>query len=134
MNIKSKTELDAAILVLENRKLQQERLLIEQFKVTRESLSPLNLIKDGFNKLTNLPNLQDGLLKTVTGIGVGVLSKKLFLGGSTSIIKKLLSGVVEFVVAKSTISNADKIKAYGQSIYHNLFKKDSNHKEPNSSL
>jgi len=131
MKINSKASLDEAILQLEKRRLMQEEELIAQFKATRESLSPVNLIKDGFTRLTEMPGLGTGLLKTVAGMGVGVLSKKLFLGKSSSLVKKLLAGVFEFAVAKTTINNADKVKAYGLSLYHNLFKKNSNHKHVN---
>jgi hypothetical protein len=130
-SISNKAELDAAIRELESKRVQQEQDLVNLYQVTRESLSPMNLIKEGFSRMTSMPNFQDGIIKTVTGIGAGVLSKKLFLGGSSNIIKKLLSNVVEFAVAKSTISNADKIKAFGISVYHNLFKK--NHKPAKSS-
>ena len=123
MQIKNRMELSEAVLQLEARKLMQEELLISQFKTTRESLSPGNLIKEGFQKLTNITDMPGNILKTVAGIGVGLLSKKLFLGRSNSLVKKLLSGVFEVAVAKSAISHADKIKAYGVSIYHNLFKK-----------
>jgi len=127
MKITNKAMLDAAIRDLELKRYEQEALLKEKFQATRESLSPMNLIRDGISKITSMPNFQGNLLKTIGGLGAGVLSKKLFLGGSHSIVKKLLSRVVEVAVAKSTISNADKIKAFGISIYHNLFKKNSNH-------
>ena len=127
MEITNRTSLKAAIIELENRKLVQEEELIAQYKATRESLRPLNLIKDGFTRLKEMPGIGESLLKTVAGIGVGVLSKKLFLGKSPTLIKKLLSGVFEFAVAKTSIDNADKIKAFGTSLYHNLFKKRSNH-------
>ena len=129
MQINNKAALDAAITDLEKRKILQGGLLIEQFKVTRQSLRPINLIKDSFSKLMNTPDVLEDVLKTATGIGVGVLSKKIFLGSSPSILKKLLSGVFEFAVAKSTITNADKIKAFGVAIYNNLFKKSSNNHE-----
>ena len=127
MEITNRTLLKAAIIELENRKLLQEEALIAQYKATRESLSPLNLIKGGFNKLKEMPGIGESLIKTVAGIGVGVLSKKLFLGKSPGLVKKLLSGVFEFAVAKTSIDNADKIKAFGTSLYHNLFKKKSDH-------
>jgi hypothetical protein len=131
MKISNKKELDAAIIELEKRKVMQESLLIAQFKNVRESLSPLNIIKNGFKKLTEAPDIKEGLLKTAAGLGIGVLSKKLFLGTSHSTIKKLLSGVLELAVAKTTISNADKVKAYGISIYNNLFRKNHHHKTEN---
>jgi hypothetical protein len=130
MQINNKVALDAAIMGLEKRRLLQEEFLVAQFKATRESLSPMNLIKDGFRDLSHIADGQGGILKTAAGIGVGMLSKKLFLGSSPSIIKKLLGAVFEVAIAKSTISNADKIKAYGISVYHNLFKKKSNNGEP----
>lgn len=127
MKIENKASLQAAVLELEKRRLLQEEELIAQFKATKESLSPVNLIKDGFNRLTEMPGLGEGLIKTVAGLGVGILSKKLFLGKSSSLVKKLLAGVFEFAVAKTTINNADKVKAFGTSLYHNLFKKNANH-------
>lgn len=129
MKINSKSELDAVIIELEKRKRLQKSLLIIQFKATQESLSPVNLIKNSFKKLTQTPDIKYDLLNSIAGIGIGILSKKLFIGKSSSIIKKILSPVLELVVAKSTINNADKIKAYGISIYHNLFRKNSNHSD-----
>ncbi len=129
MQINSKAELDAAIIELEKRRAIQEEILVAQFKATRESLTPMNLIKDGFNKLTDMPGFQNGLIKAATGVGVVFLSKKLLIGKSSSILKKALAGIVEFAVAKSTISNTDKIKALGISIYHNLFKKSHKNEE-----
>ena len=122
MSINNKAELYAAISELEKKKLFQEEALIAQYKVTRESLTPLNLIKDGFNMLIQVPGIQNDILKTVAGMGVAFLSKKLLVRNSSSLLRKAFTTVVEFAVAKSTISNADKIKAYAVSVYNNLFK------------
>ena len=127
MEINSRASLQAAIIELEKKKFLQEEALITQYHATRESLRPINLIKDGITKLTEMPGIGESLLKTAAGIGLGVLSKKLFLGKSPTLIKKLMSGVFELAVAKTSIDNADKIKAFGTSLYHNLFKKRSNH-------
>lgn len=129
MNISNKSELDAAIIKLERKKIEQQRLLVDQFKSVKASLTPMNLLKSGFNNIRENTNLRHDILNTAAGLGIGALSKKLFLGSSPSFIKKLLSGVVELAVAKTTISNADKVKAFGISIYNNLFKKNSNHKD-----
>jgi hypothetical protein len=123
MHIRNKAALDAAIIELEKRKLLQEELLVAQYKITRESLTPMNMIKDGFSSLTKMPGIQNNLLKTAVGVGAAFLSKKLLTGNSSSLLKKALGAVVEFAVAKSAVSNADKIKAYGISVYHTLFKK-----------
>lgn len=127
MKIDSKASLNAAIIELEKKKILQEEELIDQYRLTRESLTPINLIKSGISKLGEMPGIGEGILKTAAGLGVGILSKKLFLGKSPTILKKLLGGVFEFAVAKSTVNNADKIKAFGMSLYNNLFKKNTNH-------
>ncbi|MEO6491098.1 MAG: hypothetical protein ABIO04_14235 [Ferruginibacter sp.] len=127
MKISTKAELEVAIIELEKRKVREQALVVENFKMVRESLKPMNLIKHGFKQITEMPGLGEGLIKTAAGLGIGVISKKLFLGSSPSFIKKILSGFFELAVAKTTISNADKVKAYGISIYNNLFKR-SNHK------
>ena len=123
MTINSKLSLAEAIQQLERKKLMQEEELKEQFKVTQKSLNPLNLIKDGVKNITSMPGLGDGLIKSAIGMGIGILTKNLFIGKSSSIVKKLLGGAVEIGVANTTVSYADKVKAYGISIYHNLFKK-----------
>jgi hypothetical protein len=127
MKISSKAELDAAIIALERRKLHQEVQLIDQFNVVRDSMNPVNFIKNTITKLAETPNVGGGILKILSGLSVGILSKKLLIGKSSSVLTKLLSGVFELAVAKTAISNVDKVKAYGISIYHNLFKKNSNH-------
>lgn len=127
MNISNKIELQAAIIELEKRRLLQESDMKEHFQAVKKSLSPLTMIKNGIRNLAETPDIKEGVLKTLTGLGVGILSKKLFIGSSPTMIKKLLSGVFELAVAKTTISNADKVKAYGISLYNNLFKKSSSH-------
>lgn len=127
MQIRNKADLEAAIMELEQRKLLQEKELMEQFKTTRESLQPMNLIKETLKKITNNSNIPEELIKTITGIAVALLSKKMLMGKSSSLFRKILAGALEFAVAKSTISNLDKVKAYGTSIYNNLFRKKAHH-------
>ena len=106
MQINNKAELDAAIIELEKRKQFQKTLLAEQYRTARESLTPMNLIKDGFNRLTHTAGMQSGLLKTVAGIGIAVLTHKLLPGKSGALLKKVLGGVAEFAVAKSSIMSS----------------------------
>ena len=130
MKINSKAQLSAAIIELENRKNFQEEQLVSQFKATRDRLSPLNLIKDGFKMISDAPGIQNTLLKTAAGVGVAFLSKRL-IGGKASLLKKVLSGAVELGVAGSAVSHIDKIKAYGIATYNTLFKKKKNRESEN---
>jgi hypothetical protein len=129
MKISNKRELDTAIIELEKRKLNQESALTAQFHGVYESMKPINLIKGLFTKVSDSPEIKSGLLKTITGIGIGILTKRLFIGKSSSFIGKIVSTALELGVAKTAISNTDKVKAYGTAIYNNLFKKKSKHKQ-----
>ena len=123
MNINNSDDLQAAIIELEKRKVIQESLLKDQFHETRESLKPINLIKSSFSKLTHTPEIREGVFKTVAGIGIGLLTKNMFLGQAIPLIKSLVGKSVENSVDKTIKTGADTVKAYGTAIYNNIFGK-----------
>lgn len=116
-------ELQAAIVELEKRKVIQESLLKEQFGAVKESLKPINMIKSTFSKITHTPEIRNGILKTVAGVGFGLLTKNMFIGKALPVVKSLLGTAVENSVDKTIRTSADTVKAYGTAIYNNLFKK-----------
>ena len=123
MQINNSNELALAIIELEKRKVVQQSILMSQFHDTYESLKPINLIKNAFHKATDGGGAGGTILKAAGGIGVGLLTNKLLLSKSPSIIGKLLSNAVKLTATNTVFKNSDKIKAYGTAIYNNLFKK-----------
>ena len=123
MKLNTKKELDEAIIELEKKKAIQYNLLIEQYHQTAEGLRPGNLIRGAFSSIVHSPGAKSGILKTVSGIAFGLLTKKLFMGKSNGLFQKLVGNALKIGVAKTAISNTDKIRAYGSAIYNNLFKK-----------
>ncbi len=123
MNILNAEDLDLAIIGLERQKIVQHHELMKKYRETAESLHPGNLAKEAFEKIIHSTDARSGILKTITGLGVGILTKKLLLGHSGSFLQKVLGSAVKLGVAKTAISNTDKIKAYAMSIYHNVFQK-----------
>ncbi len=123
MKINNKHELETAIIELEKRKLDQEKIMIAQFHTAKESLSPVNILKNTFSKITHDTDIKSKILRTAAGLGIGILTKKIFTGNSTSIVKKVLGNAMEVGVVNSAINHTDKIKAYGIAIYNNIFKK-----------
>jgi hypothetical protein len=123
MQINNSHELQAAIIELERRKAIQENILKEEFRATKESLRPINLIKSTFSKITHTPELKEGIFKAVAGVGIGLLTKNLFLGKAIPLVKTLIGQSVEHSVEKTVKTGADTVKAYGTAIYNNLFKK-----------
>ena len=125
MKITNKQELDEAIIELTKRKAAQKNLLIQQYQQTAESLRPGNLVKHALSDIAHSPSARSGILKTAAGLGIGLLTKNLFWGNSGSFAKRLVGNALKFGVAKTAVSNSDKIKAYATAIYHNLFQKNS---------
>jgi hypothetical protein len=111
--INNTTDLRAAIQLLEQRKIAQRELMINKFRETYESFKPVNIIKNEFSKLTGTTDAKSNVLNAAVGIGVGLLSKKLFVGASHNIFKKLFGTAIEMGVAKFVTGNVEKIKNIG---------------------
>ncbi|MDB5202269.1 MAG: hypothetical protein JWQ27_1678 [Ferruginibacter sp.] len=122
MKINNTDELDLAIIELEKRKVVQQSILLSQFHTTYEGLKPINLIKNAFHKITEPGDTRGTILKAVGGIGAGFLAKNLLIGKSTSVVGSLISNAVKVTATNVVLKNAEKIKAYGTAIVHNLFK------------
>lgn len=101
------------ILALEARSLRQEEELKTTASALITSLKPANLIRSTFNSTFRTPGAGKNILKGALGLAAGFLSKKLFVMGSSNIVKKALGTVVELGVAKVVSRNADKITSSG---------------------
>jgi hypothetical protein len=101
------------IAELEALSLQQEEDLKNTAKIILDNLKPLNLIKNTFSSTIKSPGFGKNLLRGIVGLAAGFVSKKIFVMGSSNIVKKALGTVVELGVAKVVANNADKIKSTG---------------------
>ncbi len=120
MEINNSAGLRAAILELEERKIREKNQLVENFHVFTESLTPINLIKSTFNKVKETPGITGNILKATAGLGVGLLSKKLLIGRSAGLFKKILGSAIEMGVAGLVAKNSDTIKLSGLRLLKNL--------------
>ena len=129
MEINNAADLKIAIERLENQNLIQKNVITEQFNNTLESLKPMNLLKSSFSKVTKTPGLVENIINATVGLGAGLLSKKILIGKSTGILKKLLGNAVEFGVAGLITKNSASIKSTGMNLFNKIFssKKSENH-------
>jgi hypothetical protein len=121
MNINNKHELLAAIESLETKRQIQEQELVSSFHNVVESLHPSNIIKSAVSNIVPSDFLFN-TMKTISRLALGLASSKL-TGSMTagSIGAKWLSSLLNQTAADSVVNNADKIKAYGYAIIHQLF-------------
>lgn len=122
-NIKSSVELKNAIQLLEIDRSIKEQLLKDQFHVIYESVRPINIIKNTIKDITSSPSLSENLLGSIIGLATGYVSKKIVIGSSGNIFKKLLGSVIQFGVTNTVANHSDTIKIISQSIVKHFFRK-----------
>ena len=95
-------------------------LLKEQFKITYESLKPVNLISNTIKDLVKSPNLNGDLLNTALSLGAGYLSKKAAVGNTSNPLKQLLGTLLQMGVTSLVSKNSGAIKSIGSELFSRL--------------
>jgi hypothetical protein len=127
MKITTASELDVAILELEERRKTQEQDLIEHFNITYESLKPMNLLKGAIADITGSEEIRDKVINAAVGVGTGLLTRKILMGKSPSLFRKIIGGAAEFGIANFVGSHMDNIKEFVSSTFDKFFhKKEEN--------
>jgi hypothetical protein len=127
-NITSTAGLKNAIQILEARHTANGQQLKVQFHLTYEGFKPVNLLRSTLKDVASSPTLIDNILGTTIGLATGYLSKKLIVGSSGNIIRKLIGSVLQLGVTNLVAQNPEAIKSVGQFILQHIFRK----KEMNS--
>lgn len=127
-NITSKAGLEDAIQILEAEQAIKGQLLKDQFYLTYESLKPVNLLMHTLKEISSSPYLIDNISGTAMGLAGGFLSKKIFVGTSGNLIRKLIGSILQFGVTNIVAQNSEIIKSVGHAILQHFFHK----KEMNS--
>lgn len=122
-NITSSAGLKDAIKLLEAEQEVKAQLLKEQLYLTYESLKPVNLIRHTLKEISSSPYLIDNISGTAMGLLSGFLSRKIFVGTSGNLIRKLVGSILQFGVTNVVAQNSDIIKSVGQAIFQYFFRK-----------
>ena len=122
-NITSIAELKDAIQVLEVEQEIKEQILKEQLYVTYESLKPINILKKTLKEISSSPYLIDNISGTAMGLASGFLSKKIFVGASGSLFRKLIGSILQFGITNVVAQNSSIIKSIGQAIFQYFLRK-----------
>lgn len=126
-NITSRVQLKNAIKVLEIEQAIDEHLLREHASAIYESFKPVNLLKNTLKDITSSSSLMSTILSTTLGLAGGYLSKKIVVGSSENVGRKLFGSVVQYGVTNIIAQHPEAIKSFGHYVIHHLFeKKDKN--------
>ena len=99
MKIKNRAALVSVIAALEEKRNREKQGIEDSFHSITESLRPLQLIKRAYNKVQLPAGLAGNVVKVISVVGIGFVSKKLLMGKSNSLIKKIAGLLIELGVA-----------------------------------
>jgi hypothetical protein len=119
-NISSYSGLKSAIQLLEVEQDVKAQLFKDQLRLTFESIKPINLIRKSLQDISSSPDLVDNILGVATGIASGFLTRKIFIGASGNVLRKILGTVLQFGVTNVVAKHPETVKTVGQTIL-NLF-------------
>jgi len=122
-NITSSTELKIAIQILETEQEIKVQLLKEQIILVHNSIKPINLLKSTVNDFVTSPYLIDNILGGAVGLATGYLSKKIVIGTSGNLFRKLLGVVMQFGVTNAVSQHPDGIRSIGKYIFKHILPK-----------
>jgi hypothetical protein len=131
-NITSVAELKNAIQFLEAEQSRKAQLLKEQFFLVYENLKPVNLLRKALQDLSSSPLLIDNIFSSATGLASGYLSKKLYVGSSGNLFRKLIGSIIQLGVTMAISRRPDLIKSVGKFILQFILRRnETNSKEFN---
>jgi len=100
--------LQEAIQLLKIQQVGQLDLLKEQYQYTYESLKPINIIKRTFSQLTSTAEFKGNVVSNIIGIGTGYLTKKVLVGSTHNIFKKVLGTVIQLAITNVVTKKTEK--------------------------
>ena len=99
MKIKNRAALVSVIAALEEKRDRERKGIEDSFHSITESLRPLQLIKRAYNKVQLPAGLAGNVVKVISVVGIAFVSKKLLMGKSNGLIKKMAGLLIELGVA-----------------------------------
>ncbi len=118
--MKNKSEIEAlreTIALLEVRQKQELIDLKAQFVLTKDSFKSMNLIKNTLQEISTSPDLRNIILNNTIAVSAGYLSKRILVGSSHNIFKKVAGTFVEFAVASLMVNQAGKMVKVGKKLF-----------------
>ena len=128
-NINSSAEIKIAIQNLEIEHEVKGQLLKEQLYATFESLKPVNLIKSTLHDITSSPYLIENMLGSIIGMASGYLSRKIAVGASENIFRRIVGSVLQFGVTNVVSKHSDVLKTVGNFFMKHMFHKNEENTE-----
>ncbi len=121
--ITASESLRISILMLEQRKLEQEQLLRQQISITYNSFAPVNLLRKMITATTDRFDSKDEIIQTVTALISGYVSRKILVRKSRNPLLRLAGMYVQYSTTRFFNKNAGTIELLGRYLIKQLTEK-----------
>jgi len=121
--INSAAELKLAIQTKHFQHAIQGQMLKAELFITFESLKPINIIKNSLYEITSSPYLLDNMVGAIAGLVSGYVSKKIAVGTSPNLFRKIMGSLLQFGVTNLVAQHPEALKSFGQMIIEKIFHK-----------
>lgn len=123
--IRNVAELNNAIQLLEIEQEVKWKSLQNKSFVAFESLKPINLINSTLKEISSSPYLLDNIIGSAMGVASGFISRKIVVGTSSNLFRKLSGAVLQFGVTNLVAHNPEVIMKLGRFIVQYIAAKKS---------
>ncbi len=104
--------LKESIRILEIRQAQEGQILKEHFKITYESLKPINLIRNSMKELASSFEIKSSLFETIISIVTGYFTQRMIVSSKSNIFKKIMVVLMQFGINNVVLKNIDVIRTF----------------------
>ena len=122
-NITSVAELENQIQLLEMEQEVKGELLKEQFLYTYDSFRLVNILKNSLRQTVASPNIINDIIGMAIGLGTGYVSKKIFIGTSGNILRKLLGSIIQLGVTSVVSKHPSGVQSFGKNLLTFILRK-----------
>ncbi len=121
--INSAVLLKEAIVELEIKKIQQGRIIKEQFEIIKENLKLSNIISNTLDEVKSSSKVRSNLMGALLGIGAGYISKKIVAGNAGNPVRRLIGNILQVGITAVMAKKSDLFQTIGKTILQRVFTK-----------
>ena len=122
-NIESFEELKKAIQLLELEQTSKIELLKEQALSTYDRFRLINILKNSLKQTIESPTIMNDIVGTTIGLATRYLSRKLFVGSSGNVFRKLLGSILQLGTISYVSQHSSGVKSLGKNLLAFIFRK-----------
>ena len=104
--------LKESICLVKIRQIEEGKILKEQFKITYESLKPVNLIKNSMKDLVSSVEIKSSIFETLISIVSGYLTQKFIVTSKSNVFIKTLGMLMQFGVTNLISKNSEDVRVF----------------------